>query len=97
MNSRFNIVPAGEPDWPITILSKEGELAIVEMTTKTQHVGEIQGFRHPIVKGLKFRGGLDGIRLMEPDLVTTEDCEHHDIDQVAAILVLGVKHVARRR
>ena len=67
------------------------------MTTETPNIIEIQGSCHLIVKGLKFRGGSDSIRFMDWDFVTIEDCENYEIDQVAAILVLGVRHPARRQ
>lgn len=83
MNSRFNIGPVGEPDRPITIQSKASERAIIEMTTGAQNVVEIQGSRHLIVKGLTFRGGSHGIRLMDSDFITIEDCEIYETGDVA--------------
>ena len=83
LDSRFNISPVGQPDRPITIRSKEGELAIIEMTTGMQNVVEIQGSRHLLVKGLVFRGGSHGIRLMDSDFVTIEDCEIYETGDVA--------------
>ena len=83
MNSRFNIGPVGEPDRPITIRSKDGEIAIIEMTTESQNVVEIQGSRHLIVKGLTFRGGSHGIRLMDSDFITIEGCEIYETGDVA--------------
>jgi hypothetical protein len=83
LNSRFNISPVGEPDRPITIRSKDGELAIIEMTTDTQNVVEIQGSRHLVVKGLAIRGGSRGIRLIDADFVTIEDCEIYETGDVA--------------
>jgi len=83
MNSRFNIGPVGEPDRPITIRSKQGELAIIEMTTGAQNIVEIQGSRYLIVKGLTFRGGSHGIRLIDSDFITIEDCEIYETGDVA--------------
>jgi hypothetical protein len=83
LDSRFNISPVGEPERPITIRSKDGERATIEMTTETKNVIEIQGSRHLVLKGLAFRGGSHGIRLMDSDFVTIEDCEIYETGDVA--------------
>src|SRR5690606_2687693 len=41
-NSRFNIRVVGEPDRPIVIRGKEGEDALIHMTTSSQNILEVQ-------------------------------------------------------
>jgi hypothetical protein len=51
--------------------------------TNTQNVVEINGSSHLVVRGIAFTGGSHGIRLMNSDFVTIEDCEVFETDDVA--------------
>ena len=82
-NSRFNITVVGEPDRPIVIRGKTGESAILEMNTGSQNILEVQGSSHFTIRSLIFRGGSHGIRLMDSDFVTVEDCEIYNTGDVA--------------
>lgn len=82
-DSGFNITAVGEPDQPIVIRGKAGENAIVEMNTGSHNILEVQGSTHLVLRNLSFRGGSHGIRLMDSDFVTIEDCEIYDTGDVA--------------
>lgn len=82
-DSRFNITVVGEPDRPAVIRGKAGEEAVIEMTTGSQNILEIQASAHLVVRGLHFRGGSHGIRLMDSDFITIEDCEIYETGDVA--------------
>src|SRR5690554_1297904 len=82
-DSRFNITVTGEADRPIVIRGKPGETALIEMTTSRQNVLEVQSSRHLVLRGLVFRGGSHGIRLMDSDYITIEDCEIYETGDVA--------------
>ncbi|HEX7061371.1 MAG TPA: right-handed parallel beta-helix repeat-containing protein, partial [Woeseiaceae bacterium] len=82
-DSRFNITVTGEQDRPIVVRGKAGETATIEMNTGSQNVMEIEASRWLIVRGLHFRGGSHGIRLMDSDFVTIEDCEIYETGDVA--------------
>lgn len=82
-DSRFNITVVGEPDQPVVIRGKAGEEAIIEMNTGSQNILEVQGSAHLVLRGLTFRGGSHGIRLMDSDFITIEDCEIYETGDVA--------------
>src|SRR5690606_33630347 len=82
-NSRFNIRVVGEPDRPIVIRGKEGESALIHMTTSAQNILEVQGSRYLILRNLRFTGGSHGIRLMDSDFITIEHNEIYETGDVA--------------
>ena len=82
-DSRFNISVVGQPGSPAVIRGKAGEQAIIEMNTGSQNVLEVQGSAHLVLRGLTFRGGSHGIRLMDSDFITIEDCEIYETGDVA--------------
>ncbi len=82
-DSRFNITVTGEPDRPVVIRARDGEQAIIEMNTGSQNILEVQGSAHLVLRGLTFRGGSHGIRLMDSDFITIEDCEIYETGDVA--------------
>lgn len=82
-DSRFNITVVGQPEQPVIIRGKEGEDAIIEMTTGSQNILEIQASSYLVVRGLHFRGGSHGIRLMDSDFITIEGCEIYETGDVA--------------
>ena len=83
LDSRFNITVAGEADRPILIRGKDGENALIEMNTGSHNILEIQSSRHLILRNLRFRGGSHGIRIMDSDFITIEDCEIYETGDVA--------------
>jgi hypothetical protein len=46
-------------------------------------VVEIRGSSHLVIRGIEFTGGSHGIRLMDSDYVTIEDCEIYETGDVA--------------
>lgn len=82
-NSRFNIRVVGEPDRPIVIRGKEGEDALIHMTTSSQNILEVQGSRYLVLRNLRFTGGSHGIRLMDSDFITIEHNEIYETGDVA--------------
>ncbi|WP_405234379.1 right-handed parallel beta-helix repeat-containing protein [Lentisalinibacter salinarum] len=82
-DSRFNITVVGEANRPAVIRAKAGEKPLIRMNTSSQNVIEIQGSRHLVIRGIAFSGGSHGIRLMNSDYVTIEDCEIYETGDVA--------------
>ena len=82
-NSRFLITVVGLVDQPIVIRGKTGEDTLIQMNTGSQNILEVQGSRYLVLKNLRFRGGSHGIRLMDSDFITIEDCEVFDTGDVA--------------
>ena len=73
----------GTSQQPIVIRAKDGELAVISQATNQQNVVEINGSSHLVFRGLEFTGGSHGIRLIDSDFITIEDCEIHETGDVA--------------
>jgi hypothetical protein len=82
MSSRFNFTVVGLTNQPIIIRAKVGEVPVIYMNTINQNIVEVQGSRYLTLRGLHFRGGSHGIRLMDSSFVTIEDCEVYETDDV---------------
>jgi len=83
LNSRFNISVTGTEDEPISIRSKDGEQALIEMNTGSHNILEVQDSRYLQIKNIQFTGGSHGIRLMNSDFITIEGCEIFETGDVA--------------
>ena len=82
MSTRFGIAVVGTQQQPITIRAKTGEKPRIHMTTNLQNVIEIQGASYLNFRGIEVTGGSHGIRLMDSDFVTIENCEIHETGDV---------------
>ena len=83
LSSGFRVTVAGTQAQPIVMRAKTGERAIINQTSGAQNVIEISASRYFVVRGIEFTGGSHGIRLMDSDFVTIEDCEIHGTGDVA--------------
>lgn len=83
MSSRFGVTVVGTQQQPITIRAKTGEKPRIHMNTNAQNIIEVQGSRYVTFRGIEFTGGSHGIRLMDSDFVTIEECEVHETGDVA--------------
>ena len=68
---------------PITIRAKDGERPVIEQATANNNVVEINGSSYLTVRGIEFTGGSHGIRLIDSDFITIEECEIHETGDVA--------------
>ena len=83
-DSGFTVTVIGTEAQPIVMRAKTGERAIIRQTDQVNHnVIQISGSRYFVVRGIEFTGGSHGIRLMDSDFITIEDCEIHDTADVA--------------
>ncbi len=73
-DQNVSVTANGTPDEPIVIRARSGERAVLTQGPN-RNIVEIRGSSHLIVRGLAFTGGSHGIRLMDSDYVTIEDCE----------------------
>ena len=60
-NSRFAVTAVGTANQPITIRGKTGESAIIQMSTTSQNVMDVDGSQHMIIKNLRITGGSHGV------------------------------------
>jgi hypothetical protein len=75
LSSRFNIQAVGQPDQPIVIRAEDGADVLIEMTTGSQNVLEVHDSEYLVLRNLRLRGGSHGIRLINSNHITIEDCE----------------------
>lgn len=68
---------------PVIIRGKAGERAVLTQATGLQNVVEIRNSSYLVVERLTFTGGSHGIRLMNSDYVTIQDCEIYETGDVA--------------
>jgi hypothetical protein len=83
MGSAFRVTVVGTEQQPITIRAKTGERPRIHMSTGAQNIIEVSTSRYVIFRGIEFTGGSHGIRLMDSDFVTIEECEIHETGDVA--------------
>ncbi len=82
-DENVTITANGTAAQPVTIRAKNGEQPIIEQATTNHNVVEINGSSHLIVSGIEFTGGSHGIRLINSDFITIEDCEIQETGDVA--------------
>ncbi len=83
LNSSFRVTVNGTAQAPIVIRAREGERPVIEQTNPGQNIIEISGSSHVVFSGIAFTGGSHGIRLMDSDYVTIQDCEIWETGDVA--------------
>ena len=71
----------GTADQPIVIRAKAGEKPVVEQATDRQNVVEVRA-TYLVLRGIAFTGGSHGIRLMDSNFVTIENCEVYETGDV---------------
>lgn len=83
LDSSFRVTVNGTAQQPIVMRSRDGERALIRQTNAGQNIFEISGSSYFVVRNIEFTGGSHGIRLMDSDYITVENCELHDTGDVA--------------
>ena len=83
VSSGFRITVIGTQAQPAVIRAKSGERPLIQQTNAGQNIIEVSGSRYLVVRGVAFTGGSHGIRLMDSDDITIEDCEVYETGDVA--------------
>lgn len=68
---------------PITVRAEPGRRAIFVQTAANKNVVEIRSSSFLALQGIEFTGGSHGVRLIDSDFITIENCEIHDTGDVA--------------
>ena len=68
---------------PITIRARDGEQPILQQATANHNALEINSSAYLVFRGIEVTGGSHGIRLINSDYITIEDCEIHETGDVA--------------
>ncbi|MEO1201096.1 MAG: right-handed parallel beta-helix repeat-containing protein [Pseudomonadota bacterium] len=82
-NENVTLSANGTVDQPIVIRAKTGERPVISQVTSAQNVVEIRSSSYLEFRGLVFTGGSHGIRLIDSDFITIEDCEIFETGDVA--------------
>jgi len=82
-SSQFKITAVGLLDRSIVIRAKDDEDVLIEMNTGAQNILEVADSRYLEIHNFRFRGGSHGIRLINSDFITIQDCEIYETGDVA--------------
>lgn len=82
-DGNITITANGTAERPVVIRAKDGERPVLSQATTTHNVIEVNASSHLVIRGLEFTGGSHGLRLMNSDYVTIEDCEFQETGDVA--------------
>jgi parallel beta-helix repeat protein len=82
-DGNLTLTANGTVSQPIVVRARDGDRPVITQATTAHNVVEINGSSHFVVRGITFTGGSHGIRLMNSDFVTIEDCEVFETGNVA--------------
>ncbi|MEL7296099.1 MAG: right-handed parallel beta-helix repeat-containing protein [Pseudomonadota bacterium] len=82
-NENVTLSANGTVAQPILVRAKAGETPVITQATTNHNVVEINLSSYLTIRGITFTGGSHGIRLMNSDYVTIEDCEIYETGDVA--------------
>ncbi len=82
-NGNVTLSANGTAAQPIVMRAKDGETPVIQQATSNQNVVEINGSSYFVVSGITFTGGSHGVRLINSDFVTIQDCEIYETGDVA--------------
>ncbi len=81
-DERIAVTANGTPSQPIVIRAKDGETPVLQQATDNNNVVEIISSSYLEIRGLSFTQGSHGIRLIDSDYVTIEDCHIYNTGDV---------------
>jgi hypothetical protein len=82
-DGNVTLTAAGTASQSIVIRARDGDRPIITQATTAHNVVEINGSSHLVIRGITFTGGSHGIRLMNSNFITIEDCEIFETGDVA--------------
>ncbi len=82
-NENVTLTANGTAANPIVVRARQGERPLIVQATNQQNVVEVRNSSYLVFRGIAFTGGSHGIRLMNSDFVTIEECEIYETGDVA--------------
>jgi len=82
-NENVTLTANGTASEPIVVRAKQNERPVITQATNQQNVVEVRGSSYLVLRGIAFTGGSHGIRLMDSDYITIEECEVYETGDVA--------------
>ena len=89
LGSRFSIQLVGSAASHIIIRAKTGETPVIVFPTAGQNVINVEYSRYVTLSGLEVTGGSHGIRMLDSDFITVENCHIHHTNDVALSANVG--------
>lgn len=83
LTDAWHISIAGTAAQPIVIRAKDGESPHLNRPTVDQNIIDFDDVEYLEIRGIRFSGGSAGLRFINANFVTVEDCEVFDTDDVA--------------
>ena len=78
LSSGFRVTVVGTAAQPIVMRNKEGHAVTIHQTNTNQNIFEIDQSQYFVIRGIEFKGGSRGIRIMPgSNFITIESCEIH--------------------
>ena len=68
---------------PSIIRAQDEDAVLIRLPSADHNIVEIRSSRFLTIRGLRFSGGSHGLRLMDSDFITIEDCEIFETGDVA--------------
>ena len=81
--SRFGVSVKGTAAKPIVVRAKASERPVFYRADASQNLVDFDDVEYVTFRGIEFKGGSHGLRLIKARFVTVEDCEIHETDDVA--------------
>jgi MYXO-CTERM domain-containing protein len=83
LTERFGISVSGTVEAPVIVRAKDGERPILHREGADQNVIDVDVASYVVFRGLEVSGGSHGLRLIDAQFVTIEECEIHGTADVA--------------
>jgi len=80
--SRFGLTVKGTAAQPIVVRAKPNEHPVFHRPNASQNVVDLDDVEHLTFRGIEWKGGSHGIRMIKARFVTIEDCEVHETADV---------------
>ncbi len=80
--ARFGLTVKGTAAQPIIVRAKDNERPVFHRAGASQNLVDLDDVEHLTFRGIEWKGGSHGIRMVKARFVTVEDCEVHETADV---------------
>src|SRR6185503_8451562 len=92
LTDAWHVTILGTSDAPIVIRAKDGEHPHLDRPAVDQNIIDFDQVAYLEIRGIEFSGGSAGLRFIDANFVTVEDCEVHHTDDVAISMNSGTDY-----
>ncbi|HTM44431.1 MAG TPA: right-handed parallel beta-helix repeat-containing protein, partial [Polyangiaceae bacterium] len=83
LTDAWHIAVAGTQAAPIVVRAKDGEVPLLNRPAVDQNIVDFDDVQYLTIKGIRFSGGSAGLRFINANFVTVQDCEVFNTADVA--------------